>query len=241
MSSVRPLLLGVCLALVFGVAGCQKDAPSEQAAGAAPARREPSPVTPADPDAPPARPRIVAFGDSLTAGLGLLEQEAYPALLQRKIDEAGYQFEVVNAGVSGDTSAGALRRLDWALEGDVKVLIVAFGGNDGLRGLPVSQMKENLSAIIDKARERGIVVILAGMEAPPNYGPEYVQQFRAAYREISAKERILLIPFLLDKVAGEPSLNQPDGIHPNAEGARIVAETVWPVLRSVLDQMGTAP
>ena len=127
----------------------------------------------------------MAFGDSLTIGLGLLEQEAYPALLQRKIDEAGYEFEVVNAGVSGDTSAGGLRRLDWALEGEVRVLIVAFGGNDGLRGLPVSQMKENLSNIIDRARERNVVVILAGMEAPPNFGQEYAAQFREAFRDVA--------------------------------------------------------
>jgi len=194
-----------------------------------------------DPNAPPPRPKIVALGDSLTVGLGLPESESYPSLLQNKLDEDGYAYEIVNSGISGDTSAGGLRRLDWALEGDVRVLILALGANDGLRGLSVAEMKQNLTRIINRAREKNIVVILAGMEAPPNYGPEYVQQFRAAYREISAKERILLIPFLLDKVAGQPSLNQPDGIHPNAEGARIVAETVWPVLRSVLDQMGTAP
>ena len=124
--------------------------------------------------APPARPRIVALGDSITVGLGLLETQAFPALLQAKIDEDGYQFEVVNAGVSGDTSAGGLRRLDWALEGDVKILILALGANDGLRGLSVADMKQNLTTIIERARGKNIVVILAGMEAPPNYGPEYV-------------------------------------------------------------------
>jgi acyl-CoA thioesterase-1 len=196
-----------------------------------------SPVTPADPDAPPPRSRIVAFGDSLTVGLGLLEQEAYPALLQRKIDEAGYKFEVVNAGLSGDTSAGGLRRLDWALEGDVRVLIVAFGGNDGLRGLAVSQMKENLSAIIDKARERNVVVILAGMEAPPNFGQEYATAFRQAFREVALAKRVLFIPFLLKDVAGKTELNQGDGIHPNQQGARVVADTVWTVLEPLLDQM----
>jgi acyl-CoA thioesterase-1 len=194
-----------------------------------------------DPNAPPPRPKIVALGDSLTVGLGLVESESYPSLLQNKLDEDGYPYEMVNSGVSGDTSAGGLRRLDWALDGDVRVLILALGANDGLRGLSVAEMKQNLTTIITRAREKNIVVILAGMEAPPNYGPEYVQQFRSAYREISAKEHVLLIPFLLDKVAGQSSLNQPDGIHPNAEGTRIVAENVWPVLRSVLDQMGTAP
>jgi acyl-CoA thioesterase I len=176
----------------------------------------------------------------LTVGLGLLETESFPSLLQNRLDEEGYPYEMVNSGVSGDTSAGGLRRLDWALEGDVRILILALGANDGLRGLSIAEMKQNLSTIITRAREKNIVVILAGMEAPPNYGPEYVQSFRAAFREVASRERVLFIPFLLDKVAGQGSLNQPDGIHPNADGARVIADTVWPVLRSVLDQMGTA-
>ena len=183
---------------------------------------------------------MVAFGDSLTAGLGLLEQEAYPALLQKKIDEAGYKFEVINAGLSGDTSAGGVRRLDWALEGDVRVLIVAFGGNDGLRGLPVSQMKENLSDIIDKARERNVVVILAGMEAPPNFGQEYATAFRQGFREVALNKRVLFVPFLLKDVAGKSELNQGDGIHPNQQGAQVIADTVWAVLEPLLDQMGSS-
>ncbi len=195
---------------------------------------------PVDPASPPARPRIVALGDSLTIGLGLLEAQSYPSLLQQKIDVDGYNFEMVNAGVSGDTSAGGLRRLDWALEGDVRVLILALGANDGLRGLSVAEMQQNLTTIIQRAREKNIVIILAGMEAPPNYGPEYVQSYRTAFRAVAAKERVLFIPFLLDNVAGVSTLNQPDGIHPNAEGAQIVAETVWTVLRSVLDQMAAA-
>jgi acyl-CoA thioesterase I len=236
MSFTRRRLFGLLLA-ALSAGGCRKEAPPEPAAQP---RSDPSPATPADPDAPPARPRIVAFGDSLTIGLGLLEQEAYPALLQRKIDEAGYQFEVINAGVSGDTSAGALRRLDWALEGDVKILIVAFGGNDGLRGLPVTQLKENLSAIIDKARGRNVVVILAGMEAPPNFGQEYATQFRQAFRDVALKQRVLFLPFLLNNVAGKPELNQADGIHPNQQGTRIVADNVWTVLEPLLDQMSGA-
>jgi acyl-CoA thioesterase I len=196
-----------------------------------------SPATPEDPDAPPERPRVVAYGDSLTAGLGLLEQEAYPARLQRKIDELGYKFEVVNAGLSGDTSAGGVRRLEWALEGDVRVLIVAFGGNDGLRGLPVDQLRENLSAIIDKARERNVVVILAGMEAPPNFGAEYATSFRQAFRDVALAKRVLFMPFLLQDVAGKGELNQPDGIHPNPQGAQIIADNVWTILEPLLDQM----
>jgi acyl-CoA thioesterase-1 len=182
----------------------------------------------------------VILGDSLTAGLGLVESASYPYILQQHLDRDGYSFEVVNAGVSGDTSAGGLRRLDWALEGNVRVLILALGANDGLRGLSVAEMKENLSTIIDRARERNVVVILAGMEAPPNYGPEYVQSFRTAFRDVALQKRVLLIPFLLDRVAGDPALNQPDGIHPNAAGARVIADTVWPVLRTLLDQMVTA-
>lgn len=236
MCNGRSILAGLVALTVLGAVACRGNAREPSAAS----REAAAATVPADPDVPPARPRIVAFGDSLTIGLGLLEQEAYPALLQRKIDDAGYNFEVVNAGVSGDTSAGGLRRLDWALEGDVKVLIAAFGGNDGLRGLPVSQMKDNLSEIIDRARERGIVVILAGMEAPPNFGQEYATQFRQAFRDVALQKRVLFIPFLLDKVAGKPELNQADGIHPNQQGTQIVAETVWTVLEPLLDQLSGA-
>ena len=236
MLNGRSILAGLVALACLGAAGCRGDSKEPSAAS----REAAAATVPADPDAPPARPRIVALGDSLTIGLGLLEQEAYPALLQNKINEAGYQFEVVNAGVSGDTSAGGLRRLDWALEGNVKVLIVAFGGNDGLRGLPVAQMKENLSQIIDKARERNIVIILAGMEAPPNFGQEYATGFRQAFRDVALNKRVLFIPFLLNNVAGKPELNQADGIHPNQQGTQIVADTVWSVLEPLLDQMSGA-
>ena len=228
------LLVSACTPVACGF-GLEKDAPANGAASGAAA-----PAQPADPAAPPARPRIVALGDSLTIGLGLLESESFPSRLQEKIDEDGYQFEMINAGVSGDTSAGGLRRLDWALEGNVRVMLLALGANDGLRGLSIAEMKQNLTTTIERARERNIVVILVGMEAPPNYGPEYVQSFRAAFREVAAKERVLFIPFLLDHVAGVSTLNQADGIHPNADGARQIAENVWPVLRSVLDQMAAA-
>ncbi len=196
-------LLRLCLLTIPCLLTACSDRSAQQPPRAQQAPAAISPATPADPDAAPARPRVVAFGDSLTAGLGLLEQEAYPAHLQRKIDEVGYKFEVVNAGLSGDTSAGGLRRLDWALEGDVRVLIIAFGGNDGLRGLPVSQMKDNLSTIIDKARERNAVVILAGMEAPPNFGQEYATAFRQAFRDVALSKRVLFMPFLLKDVAGK--------------------------------------
>jgi acyl-CoA thioesterase-1 len=186
------------------------------------------------------RPKIVVLGDSLTAGLGLLETQSYPHLLQEKIDQDGFQYEVVNAGVSGDTSAGGLRRLDWALQEDVRILILELGANDGLRGLSVSEMKDNLGKIIETARAKNIVVVLTGMEAPPNYGAEYAASFRGAYRELALKYKVLFIPFLLDKVAGQSSLNQADGIHPNPAGAAIVADTVWNVLKPLLDQISAS-
>ena len=218
-------------------AGCASNCTVEKVADQASTSPHGPAAAPVDPAAPPARPRIVALGDSLTAGHGLLESQSYPALLQEHIDAEGYEFEVINAGVSGDTSAGGLRRLDWALDGNVRVLILALGANDGLRGLSVKEMKENLTAIITRARERHVVVVLAGMEAPPNYGREYATAFREAFREVAQRERVLFLPFLLDKVAGQSGLNQGDGIHPNEQGTRIVGDTVWTVLRPLLDQL----
>lgn len=180
------------------------------------------------------KPRIVFLGDSLTAGLGLAADRSYPALLQRKLDERGYRYEVVNAGVSGDTSAGGLRRLDWSLEGDVKILVVALGANDGLRGLSPQDLKANLTAILDRASQKSVTVILAGMEAPPNYGPDYTRQFRDVYLELAKKYHVRFVPFLLQGVAGISGLNQTDGIHPNARGARLVADLVWSELEPVL-------
>jgi acyl-CoA thioesterase-1 len=180
------------------------------------------------------KPRIVALGDSLTAGLGLDPSQAYPALLQKRLDAAGLKYEVVNAGVSGDTSAGGLRRVDWALDGDVKVLIVALGGNDALRGLPVEQLRQNLTAIVERAKARGIKVILAGMEAPPNVGAGYTAAFRETYRDVAKAHGAVLIPFLLDGVAGLPEMNQGDGIHPTAAGAQRVADIVWTALQPLV-------
>lgn len=183
---------------------------------------------------PAAAPRIVCLGDSLTAGYGLQADQAYPALLQQRLREAGYPHEVINAGVSGDTSAGGLRRLDWSLRGNVEILVVALGGNDALRGLPPSAMRQNLAAIIERARQRGVKVLLAGMEAPPNFGASYTRQFRAVYTGLAKEYRVALIPFFLAGVAGVPSLNQADGIHPNAAGQRQVADLVWRTLVSLL-------
>jgi acyl-CoA thioesterase I len=181
-------------------------------------------------------PRIVILGDSLTAGLGLPVEQSYPSLLQQRLKEAKLPYELVNAGVSGDTSAGGLSRLDWALDGDVRILIVALGGNDGLRGLPPEQLKRNLAQIIERAQGRGIRVVLAGMEAPPNYGGEYIVAFHQVYPALSKEYRVPLVPFLLQGVAGSETLNQPDGIHPTASGARIVADNVWAVLQPILEE-----
>ena len=185
-------------------------------------------------DAADNRPRVVVLGDSLTAGLGLSPEEAYPALLQRRIEEAGLTYRVINAGVSGDTTAGGLRRLDFALDGDVRVLIVALGGNDGLRGVLVQEMRRNLAHIIEQAKGRGISVVLAGMEAPPNFGQSYTVSFHQVYPELAKTYGVTFVPFLLDDVAGIDSLNQRDGIHPTADGDRIIAGHVWSALEPVL-------
>lgn len=155
-------------------------------------------------------------------------------LVRQRIEAEGLDFEVVNAGVSGDTSAGGLSRLDWAFEGDVSVLVLALGANDGLRGLPVEELRRNLTAIIERARARNIRVVLAGMEAPPNFGPAYTVSFHEVYPDLAKKYQLPFVPFLLQDVAGVDLLNQGDGIHPTAEGARRVADNVWTVLRPVL-------
>jgi acyl-CoA thioesterase-1 len=225
--SVRALLVLV----VFAAACAQKD---QDARGDARPQRS-APVAAAT-----AAPRIVILGDSLTAGLGLPVERSYPALLGERLKAEGLSYDVVNAGVSGDTSAGGLTRLDWALSGDVRILVVALGGNDGLRGLPIEELKQNLSTIIERAQARHIEVILAGMEAPPNFGRDYVVAFHKVYPELARQYRVALVPFLLQGVAGLERLNQRDGIHPTAEGARIVADNVWTVLKPIVDkQRGT--
>jgi acyl-CoA thioesterase I len=186
---------------------------------------------------PEERPAIVAFGDSLTAGYGLVDREqAFTALLQRRLDEGGYRYQVIDAGVSGDTSAGGSRRIDWALRGNVKFLILELGGNDALRGQPVAEMKKNLALIIERAQSRGVTVILAGMEAPPNLGEEYTREFRQVFQDLANQYKLPFIPFVLEGVGGRPELNQPDGIHPNAEGEKIMTEHVWRTLEPLLQR-----
>jgi acyl-CoA thioesterase-1 len=186
------------------------------------------------------RPRIVFLGDSLTAGYGLAPHQSVPSLIQGRLNQAGLDFEVLNAGVSGDTSAGGLSRLDWSIGGVVKILVVELGANDGLRGLPVAAMKANLDTIIRRAQTRGITVLLTGMEAPPNYGTSYTTEFRAAFAALAAEHKVAFVPFYLDGVAGNARLNIADGIHPNAEGNRIVAQTIWRALQPLLAQVAAA-
>lgn len=185
-------------------------------------------------DAKDDRPRIVAFGDSLTAGLGVGPQESYPAELQRLLDGAGYRYRVINAGVSGETSAGGLRRVPWILNSRPDIVILELGGNDGLRGLSPEDTKDNLDRIVRGLRDGGARVVLAGMKLPPNYGKEYTSRFEAIYPELAKKHRLTLIPFFLDGVAAQTKLNQPDGIHPTAEGHRIIAANVLKVVEPLL-------
>jgi len=223
------------LALTFATAACgaRSDDRDEPKSAPRPADAASSGTAPAAVAA--TRPRIVVLGDSLTAGLGLAARDAYPALLQQRVDSSGLNFEVINAGVSGDTSAGGLERLDWALQGDVRILVVALGGNDALRALPAEELKRNLAQIIERAQARGIAVLLAGMEAPPNFGRDYIVSFHSVYPALAKQYHVAFVPFLLQGVAGNDSLNQRDGIHPTAAGARIVADSVWAALKPLAE------
>ena len=216
--------VATCLTAATLLAACGRGVPQDTA----PTTSAAAVATPAA--LPAAALRVVLLGDSLTAGYGLAPDDAYPSVLQRRLREDGLAVDVVNAGVSGDTSAGGLRRLDWALEGPVRVLVVALGGNDALRGLTVDDLNRNLTAIIERAQARKVTVILAGMEAPPNLGRPYASAFRQVYPELAATHRVALLPFLLEGVAGVADLNQEDGIHPNAAGARRVADNLRPYL-----------
>lgn len=192
--------------------------------------------TPAPTTASADAPVVLFVGDSLTAGFGLDPDEAFPALIQRKIDAAGLRYRVVNAGVSGETSAGARRRIDWLLAQPVAVLVVETGANDGLRGQDPAATAENIQAILDRARREPSPpkIVVVGMQAPPNYGADFARRFRDLYPELAKKNGAVLVPFLLDGVAGVPALNQSDGIHPTAEGQRKLADTVWKALQPLL-------
>ena len=179
-------------------------------------------------------PVIVTLGDSLTAGFGVLPDEAYPVLLEQRLRREGYAYRVVNAGVSGDTTAAALRRVDWVLRAQPAIVIVALGANDGLRHQSVTAMRDNLVEIMRRLRAAGTGVLLAGMRVPPNYGAEYVSAFANVFPDVARATGVPLAPFLLEGVAGEARLNQADGIHPTAEGQRIIADRLWPYLKPLL-------
>jgi acyl-CoA thioesterase-1 len=183
-----------------------------------------------------AAPLIVVLGDSLASGHGIGASKSFPAVLQERVAEQNYPYRIVNAGVSGDTTAGGLHRLDSTLKGDVRLLVVALGANDGLRGIPVAQVKANLARIIERAQARGIRVLLCGMEALPTYGWQYTVAFHQMYLDLAKRYEVPLVPFMLIDVIGNPRLMQPDHVHPNADGARVMADHVWPYLEPLLDR-----
>lgn len=237
MGSTKRKLATLALMLVIpGLAGCGAGTAEETPAvrTEAPAPVAAAPAAPAvsaqDQDAP----LVVFLGDSLTAGYGLPEDQAYPALLDRRLDSKGTPIRILNAGVSGDTTAGGLSRLDWLLKQKPDVLVVALGGNDGLRGLDLAQSEKNLREIVRRGKESGARILLLGMMMPPNYGRDYTERFRNMYPEIADEFDVPLLPFLLENVGGIADLNQADGIHPTAKGQEIVADNVEPYLVEIV-------
>jgi acyl-CoA thioesterase-1 len=232
---------GIATLAALLLTGCASpDAPPERTP-APPAPIAPtseSNVAPTSDSRIASKPRIVFLGDSLTAGLGLRKEESVPSLIQAHLDAAGYRYEVINAGESGGTAAGGLSRLDWSLDGDVQVLVIELGANDGLRGNPVEGMKRNLDEIIRRARQRNIRVLLTGMEAQPNFGQSYTSEFRKVFSDLAREHDVAFMPFFLDGVAGIPRLNGPDRIHPNPEGARIIEAALWRHLEPLLEKQG---
>ena len=234
----RPYLLVLVAAVIVTACGGSDRGvrdQEERSLGGEPVER-PAPTV-----STPERPRVVFLGDSLTAGYGLAKEESVPSRIQKLIDEAGYNFEVVNHGVSGDTSAGGVSRFEWALSGDVRILVLELGANDGLRGVPVESMKGNLSQIIEGAQKRNVRVLLTGMEAPPNHGALYTAEFRQVFRDLAREHEIAFIPFYLEGVAGNPALNISDGIHPNVAGTAIVERTIWRALEPLIKEIRLKP
>lgn len=181
---------------------------------------------------------ILVFGDSLTAGYGLDPNDAFSAVLQAKLDSLGYDYNVVNAGLSGETTASGKNRISWVLKQNIDIFILELGANDGLRGIPLDETRTNLQAIIDTVRNKDpeTKIVLAGMQIPPNMGQEYTTDFKQIFPDLAAKNDVFLIPFLLENIAGIPSLNQADGIHPTVEGHKIVADNVWEVINPLLEK-----
>lgn len=225
MEQRRLGLFLLCLILCLSGCGARKNEPEPV----------PQPVVQPAPAPVDERPVILAFGDSLTAGQDVAPAENYPSRLQVELDRKGYQYRVVNAGVSGDTTTGGLARIDrWLKQANPEIVILELGANDGLRGQSVPKMKENLAAMIERIRASGALVILAGMQMPPNYGAEYTEPFRQAFVELAAEHQVAFIPFLLDGVAADRNLNQSDGVHPTGEGYEIVVQNVLAVVEPLL-------
>lgn len=188
--------------------------------------------------APSEKKNIVFFGNSLTAGYGLDLTEAFPAVIQQKLDSLNYPYKVVNAGLSGETTAGGKSRIDWILQQPVHIFVLELGGNDGLRGIALKETSQNLQAIIDKVKGKypDVKILLTGMRIPPNMGKKYADEFQQLYKTLADKNNIAFLPFLLEGVGGEEKLNQADGIHPTAEGQKMVANNVWEVLKGMIDK-----
>jgi acyl-CoA thioesterase I len=236
---MRKLLFSLLCVGIISLAACQNNnsknaAPNDSSASTSTASGNSAKSTDAGKKSVA---KIVAFGDSLTAGFGLQPSQSYPALLQQRLAADGYEYEVVNAGISGDTSAGGVRRIDWSLEENVKIVIIELGANDILRLQPIEDMKKNLSTIIEKAKAKGALVLLAGMEAPTNSGLAYRKAAHEAFVDLAKEHKVILIPFFLEGVGGVEGLNQKDGIHPNVEGTKLVAETVYQYLRPMLAEI----
>ena len=221
----------LCLSLLFLCWYDRSSAPAAQSPSSSPPREGvgSGPVS-------AERPSIVAFGNSLTAGLGVRSDQSYPAHLQRALDSAGYAYRVVNAGVSGETTAGGARRVSWILKNKPTIVILELGGNDGLRGLSLQETRSNLERIIQQLKQASVTVVLAGMKLPPNYGQDYTEGFETLYQALAKQYRLTLIPFFLDGVAVSSSLNQADGIHPTGEGYRIIVEKIFPTLEPLLER-----
>jgi len=214
--------------------GCDREERPVPASAPTPSPGAPAAMAPVESRRDDGRPRVAFLGDSLTAGYGLDPEEAFPAVVGRLLGQEDLPIRVLNAGVSGDTTAGGLRRLDWVLGQKPDLLVVGLGGNDGLRALPPEASEQNLRDIVRKCRERGVSVLLLGMLIPPNYGPEYVSKFREIYPRLANELDVPLVPFLLEGVGGDPSLNLSDGIHPTAEGHQRVARNVLPYLKDAI-------
>jgi len=247
-TAIGNIILSVIVLFCLGMWGCEAQEDTSRVISE-PMNKGPEMVL-SQPQSPPASnsvepllrknesmPKIVAFGDSLTAGFGVSADESYPAKLANRLQESGFHYEVINAGVSGETSAGGVRRVEWILKSQPTVVILELGVNDGLRGLPLQQTYTNLQAIIKRLQAEGVMVILAGMRIPVNYGEEYTGEFFEMYKRLAQEFALPLIPFFLDGVAAQPGLNQPDGVHPTAEGYTVVAQNVWRTLEPILKKL----